>query len=112
MCKVLPALGKDMCPRHEFLSKANADLQLEKQRKALLGRNYHGPRANTRRELIAAGYQYIGNDTCACGEPLEWWRTPNQKKAPFDPMATVDSAARSHFAKCNRAFESFLRRSA
>jgi hypothetical protein len=44
---------------------------------------------NTPAGLVAAGYTYINTSRCkgtSCGAEIEWWRTPNGKKMPLDPV--------------------------
>lgn len=114
ICGLAAEEGSDLCPRHKFMRDQKAQADTEKERQAHLNRNVHHtgqglPR--TRHELLARGYQYIGNKECGgCGKPIELWRTPNQKTSPYDPMPQIDSHATSHFATCTRA-SSFRRAS-
>lgn len=104
-CGLLAVVNGTMCPRHEFLAKLKLEADLEKERLALVKRKLHQSGwPKSRQELIERGYQFTGNNTCReCGKPMEWWRTPNGRSAPYDPMPEICSAANSHFATCTRA---------
>jgi uncharacterized Zn finger protein (UPF0148 family) len=106
-CGLFADEGSDMCPRHTYLTKVKADQKLEKERQALLkGKALKQVRPNTREDLLKQGYQVTGNGDCrSCGMPIQWFRTPSGKPAPYDPMPTLQSPARSHFATCTRALE-------
>lgn len=99
--------GSDLCPRHKYLRELELERTTEKERQAHLDRNVkHAGQGlpKTRHELLARGYQFLGNRDCTgCGRPIELWRTPNQHTAPYDPMPQIDSHATSHFATCSRA---------
>ncbi len=110
VCKVMPAEGKEMCPRHLLIDAQRQMVAHEKEKKKLLERKHHGPQPKTRRELIEQGYQFVGNDTCVCGKPIEYWRTPNQKVAPYDRMPNAESAANSHFQFCRDGLKNYYRR--
>lgn len=52
--------------------------------------------------LKAAGYQWQNDGVCkGCGADIEWWRTPQGKYLPMDPMERGSSRAISHFATCS-----------
>ena len=107
ICGMAAEEGSDLCPRHKFLRGMEVEKQTEKDRQAHLERSVkhsgHGL-PKTRAELLARGYQYIGNRECTgCGAAIELWRTPNQRTAPYDPMPQIDSHATSHFATCTKA---------
>ncbi len=105
ICTVMPDAGEEYCPRHIFLQGQREAEALEKERIARVKREVHTVKPETRRQMIEIGLQYIGNDVCACGRPIEWWRTLNQRDAPYETMPEVTSKATSHFAYCKRAFE-------
>ncbi len=111
-CKTLVNAGEEYCPRHKFLQGQREAEGLEKERIARVKREVHTVKPETRRQMIEIGLQYIGNDVCACGRPIEWWRTLNQRDAPYEPMLEVTSKAVSHFAYCKRAFEKKWKRRA
>jgi hypothetical protein len=55
-------------------------------------------------ELKAAGYEWLNDSECrGCGEPIMWFRTPNGKKIPMDPMDAGSSKATPHWATCSDA---------
>ena len=60
--------------------------------------------------LKAAGYRFDNHARCkGCGEEIEWWITPKEKKMPFNLMPADDSPAVTHFTTCPDA-EEFRRR--
>jgi hypothetical protein len=109
ICGLEAEAGSDRCPRHKALAEAKLEKDTAKDREAHLNRNVvHKGQGlpQTRAELIRRGYQYVGNKTCSapeCGKPIELWRTPNQVKAPYNPMPDETSHAQSHYATCPRA---------
>lgn len=104
-CGLLADAAGKLCPRHAFLDKLRQDAALEKERAALVKRNLHQTGwPKSKQELIERGYQLTGSGECSgCGKHIEWWRTPNGRPAPYDPMPQLTSAANSHFATCTRA---------
>ena len=111
-CKTLVNAGEEFCPRHKFLAQQSQAEQVERERIARLKREVHTVRPEHRRQMLELGFQFIGNDICACGYPIEWWRTLNQREAPYEPMPELTSPSRSHFAYCKRAFEKKWKRRA
>ena len=109
VCGLMAVEGSDYCPRHKAIHDAKEQAASDKVMKDHLNRNvsFKGQGLpKTRAEMITRGYQYMGNKLCdspACRKPIELWRTPNMKVAPFNPMPDVDSHAQSHYATCNRA---------
>ena len=105
ICGTLRQAGSKFCPRHTFLANVaqqkNEDKQANKIEAGIAGVDKKLPA--TRRGMIERGYVYTGNNTCSgCGAAIEWWKTPNQRSAPFDPMPLEYSFSRSHFATCTR----------
>ena len=105
MCKTMPNPGEEMCPRHKLLDQARQSQQQEREREKLLKREVVRRNPETRRGMLEQGYQFIGNDVCVCGNALEWWRTPNQREAPYEPMKELESPSVSHYRYCKRAFD-------
>ena len=57
------------------------------------------PFPKTEEELVKAGYLYDNTGKCSgCGQIIEWWITPNQKRMPMDP-----GIMESHFSTCPKA---------
>lgn len=61
-------------------------------------------------ELRAGGYEYSGDATCrGCGEPIEFWITPNGKKMPLSRVKVGEQLRQNveklepHFASCPEA---------
>lgn len=55
-------------------------------------------------ELRAAGYRYDNDAACrGCGDPIEWWITPNDKKIPMNSMNKGTDAAVAHWSVCSDA---------
>lgn len=62
-------------------------------------------------ELKAAGYEYDNDAACrGCGEPIEWWITPNSKKMPLvvqkksaDLLHASAEVRNPHWADCPNA---------
>lgn len=53
-------------------------------------------------EMKAAGYKFDNDSHCrGCGEKIEWWITPRNKKMPMDVDA--DGNCESHWATCSAA---------
>jgi hypothetical protein len=109
ICGLEAAPGSDFCPRHKFMHDLKDQEGRAKDLAAHLNRNVSHKGEGlpqTRAELIRRGYQFVGNKTCAsieCKRPIELWRTPNNRLAPFNPMPEADSHAQSHYATCVRA---------
>ena len=102
VCTTMPDAGEELCPRHKFLSEQTVQAKGKKAatKAAALGRAL----PNTRRALITLGYGFRGNAPCRdCREPMEWWKTPMGKMAPYNSMPEEDSPAISHFATCVHA---------
>lgn len=54
--------------------------------------------------LKAAGYRFDNHGRCkGCGEDIEWWITPRNKKMPMNLMPEGSSKAVSHHATCEDA---------
>lgn len=52
-------------------------------------------------ELRAKGYDFDNYSTCkGCGDDIEWWKTPNGKSIPMNPMPSGSSPAVPHWASC------------
>lgn len=99
VCRTMTAPEATLCPRHEFL------VQVEKEARDIKAakKSHKEVVPNTRIGLLKKGYVFIGSNPCKskeCGRMVEWYRTPNNKNAPFDPMPHEDSPAISHFATC------------
>ena len=111
-CGTLAQEGSAFCPRHTFLYNMEQKQQDESEaaKRALGEHKAFGRFPRTRLQHCAAGYVFQGSDTCRCGNRIEWWRTPNLKNAPYDPMPEETSIAVSHFATCRLA-SSFRRAS-
>ena len=106
LCGLVEQAGSTYCPRHTFLHNIQAAAERDKEygrREKKRSEGIGGGMPKTRAELIARGYQYTGNKQCPCGAMVEWWRTPAQRMAPFNPMEIADSHATSHFATCPNA---------
>lgn len=102
LCKTMCQPGFDMCPRHKFITDARAEVKDKKE--GAKARAIGKALPNTRRALITLGYGFRGNNNCRdCQEPMEWWKTPAGKMAPYNPMPDEDSPALSHFATCKFA---------
>jgi hypothetical protein len=98
--------GSDLCPRHTFLATVNQHAQGHREHAQAQAKaaGVSGIQPNTRAGMIAKGYVFTGNSSCRnCGRPIEWWKTPNGRQAPFDPMPDAASFAKSHFASCPAA---------
>ena len=112
LCRMMVDPNKTMCPRHILMAQADVDRERAKEvKRRIEGKNKpsNGPMPYTREGLLRAGYQFTGTGVCnGCDEMVEWWRTPNQKPAPFNRMPDLQSQARSHFATCTKA-KSFRR---
>lgn len=55
-------------------------------------------------QLIKAGYKFDRDANCrGCGNAIEWWITPNNRKMPMDvdELGNVES----HFSTCPQAKE-------
>ena len=59
------------------------------------------PFPQTRDELIKRGYVFTNHAKCrGCGEDIEWYISPNQKKIPMNLMLEGSSPAVAHWATC------------
>ena len=53
-------------------------------------------------EMRAAGYRYMDHGQCdACDQPVEWWRTPQGRQIPMNPMPSPTDRARGHWSTCS-----------
>ena len=56
----------------------------------------------TLNEMKQRGYSFQDDAVCrGCGEDIEWYKTPNGKKIPMNPMTGGDSEAVAHWATCD-----------
>ena len=56
----------------------------------------------TLNEMKQRGYVWLNDSECkGCGEKIMWFRTPNGKKIPMNPMTGGDSEAVAHWATCD-----------
>ena len=54
-------------------------------------------------ELKAKGYSFVDHGRCdACDQPVEWWRTPQGRQIPMNPMPLAASQARGHWGTCSK----------
>jgi len=61
------------------------------------------PIPGTKQELQAAGYRFLDHGCCdACEQRIEWWRTPQGRQIPFDPMPAPEAPACGHWSTCNQ----------
>jgi hypothetical protein len=107
ICALEAETGGKYCPRHAFLNGVKAEADRAKDVQAHINHNVSQRgqgMPKTRAELIERGYQFTGTKECySCGAPIEWWRTPNERSAPYNPMPELTSHATSHFATCKHA---------
>lgn len=55
-------------------------------------------------EMKAQGYVFDNGAICrGCGEEIEWWKTPQGKSMPFNPMKKSTDEAVTHFRTCSEA---------
>lgn len=55
-------------------------------------------------ELKSANYRFENDAECrGCGDPIEWWTTPNGKKIPMNSMTKGSDAAIAHWTTCTEA---------
>jgi hypothetical protein len=55
----------------------------------------------TRDGLVAGGYRFENHARCkSCGQEIEWWRTPNERKMPVNLMQDGHSEVKVHFEDC------------
>lgn len=55
-------------------------------------------------EMKASGYKFDNTAECrGCGDPIEWWVTPNNKKIPMNAMDKGSDAAIAHWTTCTEA---------
>lgn len=100
-CGLLAQAGRIYCPRHTFLHNIAAQQEREKE---LAKPTRVTALPKTRADLLAQGYEHVNNSVCSgCHARVEWWKTPKDKRAPYDPMPEMDSPAVSHFATCKRS---------
>ena len=58
----------------------------------------------TLNEMKQRGYVWLNDSECkGCGEKIMWFRTPNGKKIPMNPMTGGDSEAVAHWATCTES---------
>lgn len=51
------------------------------------------PLPTKKEDLEAMGYVFDNEAHCrGCGEPIEWWITPNDKKMPMSVVAVKDES--------------------
>ena len=51
------------------------------------------PLPTKREDLIAMGYEFTGEGKCrGCGEYIEWWITPNDKRMPMSVVEVKDES--------------------
>ena len=61
-------------------------------------------------EMTAAGYVFDNHAECrGCGDAIEWWKTPNGKSIPINPMDRGTAEAVAHWATC-RESDSFRKK--
>jgi hypothetical protein len=60
--------------------------------------------------LKASGYEWRNDSECkGCGEPIMWFKTPNGKNIPMNPMNRGTSPAVAHWSTCTEQ-DSFRKR--
>lgn len=53
--------------------------------------------------MKAAGYLFMDHGCCdACYREIEWWRTPQGRQIPMDPMPRPSAPARGHWSTCDQ----------
>jgi uncharacterized Zn finger protein (UPF0148 family) len=106
-CQLLTQENSIYCPRHTFLHNIVAQEERDKETaKADAKKQRQDSAPKTRGELLKQGYEHIDNAAChGCHKAIEWWKTPNAKRAPYDPMPEFESPAVSHFATCKHAVD-------
>ena len=105
-CKLLAQEGSQFCLRHTFLHNVREHDRVEREQANVEAKRLgvHGILPRSRAALIRDGYVYLGNDTCReCNKPIEWWKTPKLRHAPFNPMPHEEARAVTHFAMCFKA---------
>lgn len=101
-CGLLTQEDSIYCPRHTFLHNIAAQQEVEKAHAKRQQTVTTGPK--TQRDLEAQGYRFVGSSACdGCKQHIQWWLTPNGKRAPYNAMTEPDSPAVSHFATCVKA---------
>ena len=61
-------------------------------------------------DMVPFGYTFSDHGICrGCGEDIEWWKTPNNKPIPMNPMKSGSDSATAHWATCPEA-ESFRKK--
>ena len=54
-------------------------------------------------ELREAGYKYLNHSHCrGCGQLIQWWETPRERKIPIEIVA---GKAVAHWTRCPMASE-------
>lgn len=64
------------------------------------------PLPTTRDQMIEQGYKFSNHGVCreyVCKSEIEWWETPQGRKAPYDLMPDGGSKPVSHFVTCPAA---------
>jgi len=55
----------------------------------------------TLNEMTERGYKFKDHAECrGCGDPIEWWETPNGRNIPMNPMTGGESEAAPHWVSC------------
>lgn len=59
------------------------------------------PFPKTADEMKAQGYTFSDDGTCkGCGDDIEWWKTPQGKNIPMNPMPRGTNEAIAHWSTC------------
>jgi hypothetical protein len=100
-CGLAAQDGSDLCPRHTFLHNLEAQQSQQKETERSEAKQAAATTGKKRAELVGSGYKFSSSARCSgCNAHIEWWKTPNLKSAPYDPIPHPDSSAVSHFATC------------
>jgi len=55
-------------------------------------------------ELKSANYVWDNDSVCkGCGDPIMWFKTPNGKSIPMNPMERGSDVATPHWSSCVEA---------
>jgi hypothetical protein len=53
-------------------------------------------------DLVSFGYKFLDHAVCRdCGEEIEWWQTPNNKKMPINHKDRGSDPVEVHFETCS-----------